>query len=281
MRKALAMLTALASLTAGAQLTASVTTNTTYVSSVVTNRAWAKHIVTEFLSGNNPPELKDLARKFVSTMDLEALGIAVEESSKVYDAWMRGFADGCRQLEDVIGRSPTHGMFLQLLFPLVPSTTRKSVDIFVVSNAYDSAKHRDIMWVYCSRELPLVPVTEVPYIWESGFTTNRVRGTYSPSDVAGAHWTNTVNLVAYGNDYPKCHILYVDRPAALRNVPCRLNPHGLWGHRQFGFDWGPVTVTVEGSPTLTGPVTNDVLGIVRTFSNGGLVGEAPIEGDSQ
>lgn len=281
MRKALAILTALASFAAGAQLTSSVATNKTYMSTVVTNRAWAKHIVTEFLSGNNPPELKDLAGKFVSTMDLKALGIAVEESSKVYDAWMQGFADGCRQLEDAIGKSPTNGVFIQLLFPLVPSSTRKTVDIFVVSNAYDSVKHRDIMWVYCSRELPLVPVTEVPYVWESGFTTNRVRGTYSPSDVDGAHWTNTVDLVAYGNDYPKCHVLYVDRPVALRNVPCRLNHHGLWGHRQLGFDWGPVAVTVDGTPTLTGSVTNSVLGRVRTFSNGGLVGEAPIEGDSQ
>lgn len=255
-----------------AQLLSGVKTNKTYISSVVTNKPWVKHIVSELLDGEMGPVLKDKAGAFVSAANLAALGVAVEDSHRVYDAWMEGFQRGCEELHSKIGQSPTSGAFLKLIFPLVPDATRKSVDIFVVSNEYDVAKNRDTMWIYCNRTLPMEPVVEVPYVYESGFTTNRVTGTFSPADVPRAHWTNTVTITRFGQTYKDCHVLYAVRPGNLAEYPCRLNRHGKWGRTGDGFEWGMIGVTVDGIPTLTKELTNTVQKKVMVFSNGGLTG---------
>lgn len=259
-------------LPAVAQSTVAVGTNKVYMSGVVTNRTWTKHVITEFIEGGAAPVLKDKAGKFVSAANLTALGLAVEDSGKVYDAWIEGFRRGCEELSSKIGQTPTSGAFLKFVFPLVPDATRRSVDIFVVSNEYDVAKNRDRMWIYCNRELPMEPVVEVPYVYESGFTTNRVKGTFSPSDVSGAHWTNTVTVTRFGHTYRDCRVLYATRPADLANYPCRLNRHGKWGRTGDGFEWGSVGVTVNGIPTLTAELTNTVQNKVMVFTNGGLTG---------
>ena len=260
------------SLVSSAQLTAGIATNKIYQSQVITNNAWVKHIVSEFIGKNGETELKDKAGAFVSEANLAAMKVAVEDSKRVYDAWIRGFEQGCEELRSKIGQSPTSGMFLKLMFPYVPDSTRKSVDIFVVSNHYDTVKNRDVMWIYCNRELPMEPIVEIPYVYESGFTTNRVVGTFEPKDVAKAHWTNTVTISRFGYEYKNCHVLYANRPADLANYPCRLNRNGLWGKTGGGFDWGMIGVTVEGVPTLTAELTNTVQNKVVVFSNGGFTG---------
>lgn len=256
---------------AQAQTVSSIETNRVYYSQSITNNAWVKHIITEFWNGNVAPELKDKAGVFVSAANLAALGVAVEDSKRVYESWMRGFERGCEELSSKIGQSPDHGAFLKLMFPLIPDATRKSVDIFVVSNTYDTVRNRDVLWIYCNRELPMKPVVEVPYIYESGFTTNRVVGTFSPPDVPKAHWTNTVTVSRFGHVYRDCRVLYVNRPANLASYPCNLNRHGRWGRKGEGFDWGSIGVTVDGVPTLTCELTNTVQNKVAVFNNGGIV----------
>ena len=265
-------LAALVSAVSFAQLTAGIETNVVYESQIITNNAWMKHLVTELIENGKAPELKDRAKAFVSAANLAAMKVAVEDSKRVYDAWIRGFEQGCEELRSKIGQSPTSGMFLKLMFPYVPDSTRKTVDIFVVSNHYDTVKNRDVMWIYCNRELPMEPIVEIPYVYESGFTTNRVVGTFEPKDVAKAHWTNTVTISRFGYEYKNCHVLYANRPANLANYPCRLNRNGLWGKTGGGFDWGMIGVTVEGVPTLTAELTNTVQNKVVVFSNGGFTG---------
>ena len=175
------------------------------------------------------------------------------------------------------------GTFVKLTYPLVPSSTRRSVDVFVVSNTYDSVRNRDCLWLYFSRELPMKPSMSLPYVSESGFTTNRVAGTFSVHDVAGSHWTNSVTITRFrdglGNPiaYERCHPCWFVRPAALQGVPVFLYRHGSFGSRESGLEWGSLAVTVDGTPTITGEVTNAVEGTVAVFSNGGFTGTYRLE----
>ena len=91
------------SLVASAQLTAGSETNKIYQSQVITNNAWVKHIVSEFIGKNGETELKDKAGAFVSEANLAAMKVAVEDSKRVYDAWIRGVEQGCEELRSEIG----------------------------------------------------------------------------------------------------------------------------------------------------------------------------------
>ena len=268
---------------ASAQLGATAGTNIVYAMTVVTNNAWGRSVVTELLTTHGV-ELLDRREAFVSAANLAALGVSVKDAHRVSDAWMRGFAQGTNVLSEAMSNYVARGgTFMKITYPLVPSSTRRSVDVFVVSNTYDSVRNRDCLWLYFSRELPMKPSMSLPYVSESGFTTNRVAGTFSVPDVAGSHWTNAVTITRFrdGLDnpiaYEKCHPCWFSRPAALRGVPIFLYRHGSFGSRESGLEWGSLAVTVDGTPTITGEVTNAVEGTVAVFSNGGFTGTYRLE----
>lgn len=268
---------------ASAQLGAAAGTNIVYEMTVVTNNAWGRSVVTE-LATPYGVELLDRREAFVSAANLAALGVAVSDSHRVSDAWMRGFSQGTNMLSEAMSNYVARGgTFMKLTYPLMPSVTRRSVDVFVVSNTYDSVRNRDCLWIYFSRELPMKPSMSLPYVSESGFTTNRVAGTFSVQDVAGSHWTNAVTVTRFRDDlgnpivYEKCHPCWFMRPASLKDVPIFLYRHGAFGSRESGLEWGSLAVTVDGTPTITGEVTNAVEGTVAVFSNGGFTGTYRLE----
>jgi len=258
------------------------TTNRVYQSGEITNEAWARHLVTEFLGEDSPPELKDRMGKFVSTANIAALHVSADGAREIAEAWMRGFSIGTQELARAMGDAPSSGVWVKMCYPLEPSATRRSVDIFVVSNDYDSVRNRDELYVYVSRDLPMKPVVQIPYVSESGFTTNLVRGYTTVSDVPQSHWTNTVTVSRFGQEYRNCHRVWFTRPASLKDCPVFLHRHGVFGSRAAGFEWGSVAVTVTlpgGSSTLTftGTVTNLAEGVVSKWVNGGFVGLAELE----
>jgi hypothetical protein len=265
------------------QLTAErATTNRIYQSDEITNEAWAKHLITEFIGEDGPPELKDRLGKFVSTANLAALHVSADGAREVAEAWMQGFSLGTQALAQAMGDAPTSGVWVKMCYPLEPSATRRSVDIFVVSNNYDSVRNRDELYVYVSRDLPMKPTVQIPYISESGFTTNLVRGYTTVSDVPHSHWTNTVTVSRFGQVYQNCHRMWFTRPASLKDCPVFLHRHGVFGSRATGFEWGSVavTVTLPGEPptlTYTGAITNLAEGVVSKWSNGGFVGLVELE----
>lgn len=264
-------------------------TNRVYQTGEIVNEAWMKHIVTEYIGEDGPPELRDRMGKFMSAANLAALGVAAENASEVAEAWMQGFALGTQQLAQAMLQAPSTGVWMKLCHPLEPSFTRRSVDIFVVSNGYDSARNRDEFLVYVSRELPMKPIMQIPYISESGFTTNLVKGYTTVSDVPHSSWTNTVTVNRFGCTYRDCHRVWFPRPAALKDVPVFLHRHGVFGSRATGFEWGSVavTVTLPGEPTAltyTGSITNVADGLVSRWSNGAFIGITELEeptGDTQ
>lgn len=252
-----------------------VVTNKVYQTTAITNEAWARRIVSELRSGDDAT-LRDLSGRFASAAHLRALGVSMEHAHEVAEAWMQGFASGTNMLAAAMSQAPTNGILMQLTYPLEPSSVRRSVDIFVVSNEYDSARNRDCLWIYFSRVLPMKPVMSVPYIWESGFSTNRATGAFHVSDIPSSHWTNTVDIVRFGQTYAECHPCWFPRPAALADTPVFLARHGRFGGTE-GIEWGSIAVTVDGAPTYTGAVTNLAADTAIVFSNGGYVGTIQLE----
>lgn len=259
-------------------------TNVVYEMQVITNNAWTRDVISELIGPEGIARLRDRKEAFVSAANLSALGVATEDAYKVAEAWQRGFAEGSAILANAMSNYVDNGgTFMKLMYPLIPSVMRRSVDIFVVSNTYDSARNRDCLWLYFSREMPMKPAMSMPYIYESGFTTNRVTGAFSVADVAGSHWTNTVSITRFrdylGNPivYEKCHPCWFVRPVALQGVPIFLYRHGSFGSRERGLEWGSLAVNVDGTPTFTGEITNAVDGTVAVFSNGGFMGTYRLE----
>ena len=252
-------------------------TNTVYQTEIVTNNAWARHVVSELVGEDADPVLMDKMGAFVSAANLAALGVATEDAHRVAEAWLRGFSDGTNELAKAMLNAPSNGILMKLCYPLVPSAARRSVDIFVVSNEYDSVRNRDCLWIYFSRELPMKPVMSVPYVWEGGFTTNRVAGQFHVADRPLSAWTNTVDIVRFGQTYESCHPCWFSRPADLSGTPIFMSRHGSFGSRPGGVEWGSIAVTVDGTPTFTGEVTNATEGVVAVFSNGGFLGTIQLE----
>ena len=253
------------------------------VSNGHTNYSWRKNVVMETEDG----ELRDKKRVLAGAADAAAQQETAERVGRVAQAWRAGFSNGVESLSASLSNIPRTGRFISLTFPLVPQSSRP-FDIFVVSNHYDSAAHEDLLWIYFGQTFTNAPTMTVPYVYESGLTTNRVAGSWTKAGTTD-HFTNTVDLViprAAGADhvYGKCHKLHVPRPAALWGYPLNLDPHGKWGG-PGGVAFGSylVTVTQAGAtyPTYSGAVTNEAEGVVALFDNGAFLGTVPIEEEDE
>ena len=253
------------------------------VSNVHTNYSWAKNVIMETEDG----ALRDKRHALATSANAAAQQTTADQVGRVAQAWRQGFSNGVESLSASLSNVPRTGRFIGLKFPLLPQTSR-TFDIHVVSNRYNSTTHEDELWIYFGQSFTNAPTITVPYVYESGLTTNRVAGSWKKAGTS-AHFTNTVDLTvarASGPDivYPKCHKLFVPRPAELRGVPCNLNPNGVWGG-PTGVAFGSylLTVTVSGTtyPTYTGPVTNQAAGVVALFDNGAFLGTVPIESQEE
>lgn len=247
------------------------------VSNVHTNYSWEKNVVTETADG----QLRDKQRALASAADAAAQAETVKSVGNVAKAWRTGFSNGVASVAAALANIPKNGRFIRLEFPLIPQTSRK-FDIFVVSNSYNSAANEDTMWIYFGQSFTNAPTMTVPFVYESGMTTQRVVGAWKKAGTSD-HFTNVVNItrVISGESvtYP-CHKLYVKRPDVLANVPCNLFPHGVWGTPE-GVTFGSylLNVVIDGTtyPTWTGQITNVTEGVVAIFDNGAFLGTVPIQ----
>lgn len=252
------------------------------VSNVHTNYSWRKDIITETEDAN----LKDRQRVLATVAGAAAQEATVEGVGRLATAWKNGFSNGVESLSASLSNVPRTGRFIGLKFPLIPQTSRK-FDIYVASNYYNSATHEDILFVHFSQSFTNQPSMVVPYVWESGMTTQRVAATWTKPGTSD-HWTNTYDIVHLRqNDsdiHYTCHKLHVARPAGLWGVPCNLNPHGVWGGPD-GINFGSYLLTVvdgnDSFPTYTGEVTNQTAGVVAVFDNGALKEIVPIEEEEE
>ena len=242
------------------------------VSNVKTNWSFGKDIVTETEDG----ALMDRRRVLVSAADAAAEAETAESVGRISKAWSEGFARGTSELRAAMAGIPTNGILVGLRFPLVPQTSRR-FDIYVASNHYDVATGRDELYVYFGQSYTNPPTITVPYVWNSGMTTQRVAGVWTRAG-SNDRYTKVWNVVEQLKDGPvtyPCHRLFVPRPPELRGLSLNLDPHGRWGGPD-GVAFGSYLLTVGGLPTYTGVVTNDVDGLIMTIDNGACVGLEPI-----
>lgn len=281
MRSVAFIAAALAAASASAQLGAGGSTIIESVTGVHTNFSWVKDVVTETADG----ALMDMQGVLATVADTEAETYTSERLGRIAGAWSKGFSEGAEALSATLSNVPRTGRFVELRFPVLPQTSRP-FDIYVASNHYDSASNEDTLYVYFGQSFTNAPKLTVPYVWESGMTTQRVNGTWNKSGTTD-HWTNTYDVAVERRStaavhYP-CHRLHVKRPTALRGVPLNLDPHGVWGGPDgvaFGSTMLTVTMDVDGLyTTYTGPVTNSEAGVVAWFDNGAFMGTTQIENE--
>ena len=279
MKKALFAFAACLCLSASAQLGAERSIVAESVSGVVTNFSWQKNVVTETEDG----QLRDKAGVLASTAQTAAEEETANSVGRVAGAWRQGFSNGVESVKASLSNVPKTGRFITLKFPVVPMTSRR-FDIYVASNSYNSVANEDELYIYFGQSFTNAPTMTVPYVWESGFTTNRVAGSWTKPGTSN-HFTNTYDVVLHRTSsadvHYTCHRLFVKRPDALRGIPCNLNPHGKWGGPDgVAFGSYMLTVTEGGTmyPTFTGQVTNVAAGVVAIFDNGAFLGTVPIEG---
>lgn len=279
-RTSIAAAASFAAMSAIAQLGADRSIVAESVSGVVTNYSWKKDVVTE----TDASTLKDRQGVLASAANASAQSKTAEGIASLASAWRRGFSNGVESVKSNLSNVPRTGRFIGLRFPLVPQTSRK-FDIYVASNHYDSASNEDILYIHFGQSFTNAPSMVVPYVWESGMTTQRVAGAWKKSGTSD-HWTNTYDVVLMRSGsadiHYTCHKLHVPRPVGMRDIPCNLDPHGRWG-TDVGVNFGSllVTVSVGGStyPTYSGQVTNEQDGVIAIFDNGAFLGTIPIEGE--
>lgn len=241
------------------------------VSNVQTNFSWGKDVVTEEVGAGG--RLRDRQGVLVSAADVAAEAATASNVTRVAQAYSEGFGRGTNELAAAMANLPTNGILVGLRFPLVPQTSRK-FDIYVASNHYDSASNRDELYVYFGQSYTNPPTMGVPYVWDSGATTQRVAGVWTLPGTLH-RWTDVYSVTERQKSgtvaYP-CHRLFVARPSALRGLPLNLNPHGVWGGPE-GMAFGSYLLTAGASRAAawTGAVTNAPEGVIAVFDNGFLV----------
>ena len=274
----LAASTALDATAQGITLGASTKTNVTYTSQSKENRARIRHLVLERGDG----ALFDKTGTFAEAADIAALHEVTEHISEIEDAWSEGFARGYAELQSALANLPTNGVTLGLRFPLNPEG-RDRLDIYVATNYYDRTNNQDHLWVWFSKEVALKPTMVIPYIYNGGFTTNRVTGTWK-------NWGNSNEVMTVRSKvgdqdfvYTGCKELIVQRPPEIQGVLADLNPHGRFGSGQDGVNWGSMILSLNGNITHTGEITNTLITAthpVPTYiktNNGGIVGTTNAE----
>lgn len=247
------------------------------ISNVHTNHSWNKDVIAETSDG----KLVDRQGVLASVADASAEEETAKGIGKIASAWNKGFSNGVEMLKKKLDDVPRTGRFIGLKFPVIPATSRK-FDIYVVSNYYNSAENEDVLFIYFGQSFTNAPTMVVPYVYESGFTTQRVAGTWTKPGTDD-RFSKTRELSIYRNTEGtvryKCHKLYVKRPPVLSGIPCNLDPNGVWGGPE-GISFGSylITVSVGGDvfPTYSGFVTNETLGVVAIFDNGSFNGIVPI-----
>lgn len=266
-----ALLAFIVPLAAVAQLGADRSIVAESISNVHTNYSWRKDLIAETEDG----ELVDRRRVLASAARVSAEAETVAGMERLANSWKQGFSNGVETLSSSLSEVPRTGRFIGLKFPLIPQTSRR-FDIYVASNYYNNVTHEDIFYVHFGQSFTNPPSMVVPYVWESGMTVQRVTASWSKAGTAD-HWTNTYDIVqrrSVDSDiHYTCHKLRSPRPMGIRNIPCNLNPHGVWGGPD-GMAFGSYLINVvEGNnvyPAYTGEVTNQEDGVIAIFDNGAL-----------
>ena len=245
--------------------------NYNYFSEVKDNPAWMKDVITA--EGDDFGTLKDRQGVLAPKQSAVALEIATSNLTEVAQAYSNGFERGIANLVDATNNIPKSGFTFGLVVPLVPSASRTAIEGFVVDTEYDSENNTDILTIHFTQSLAIEPVIEVPYVSDSGMTTNRVKGSFRTTDYAGSHWTNKTTRVLGpdGIEYDNCHKCYVRRPTTLQGMTAWFKTNVRWGSETTGIDYGNIVHLAFGEPLFNGTLTNTVDNTYVVIKDGAIM----------
>jgi hypothetical protein len=216
-------------------------TNLLITSDAVEIKGWSRrHVMAD--KDNNP--INDDG-KLVAYIDAIAQSATAGEIEKQAVVISNAMMEAVGRLSDVTNQIPSKSSHIALYLPRLQAAQNLAGE--VVWESSDGVT--DTQRVRYNQRLMLAPNRSVEYVYND--VTTRVACVWS-----GIWDTNALE-----------HVCTIKRPVNVRNIRALTYRHEKFGGLN-GFDFGSALVTVDGVPTFTGSVTNQVTGEVLDFRNG-------------
>lgn len=237
----------------GIELTAM--TNTLIVSDTAEHLAYIRQPV--LASADN--KLIDASGKLVSFAEAVELEVATEEVKTISEAARISLTNSLAYLYSYTNQVAKNSQSFAIAF--APEADPENLMAYVVDESTDGVT--DVQWVWYSQELDLAPNRFLVYEYFGGAVTNAVTWAEAGSPKGWSKEGVTVK------GWSGCHRCTCKRPVFAQRVPCLTRANDTFGGAN-GFNLGSMQLTVDGTPTVTGYITNSVDGVWAYFDNGVL-----------
>lgn len=231
-----------------------------YNSVVVTNNAWKRDVV---MRHEPTGEIYNDSGTVGSAAELAAADEAADSAADISGAAHDSMTNQAARLDGAAASASTNALALALV--VRPETTRTNLTFYVVKTETDGIT--DTQYVWCNWSIDFPPNRFVVYQTFGQCTTNKFEWD---------EWATVTNLTVNGRTWHGCHRGHVTRPLWAQSRSCLDLPNDRLGGVN-GFDFGDLTITVNGRTPYTGFVTNGVSGEVLYFDQGFNKGD-PTEG---
>lgn len=243
-----------------AQLGASAGTNRVYVSETITEPAWKRQVVMRHEPDgkifNDNGAVGDAA-------EAAAAGQAADSAAEIAEAAHDSMTNQVRRLNEAAATASTNALAISLIFR--PETSRTNLTFYVVKTETDGIV--DTQWVWCNWSIDFPP---------NRFVVYQTFGQCSTNKFEWDEWSASTNITVNGRTWQGCHKGHVTRPTWAQSRSCLDLPNDRLGGAN-GFDFGDLTITINGRTPYTGFVTNGITGEVLYFDKGFNMGD-PTEG---
>lgn len=253
-----------------AQLGSERSTIYNYYSVTKESPAWQKDIITA--DGPDYTRLMDRQGVLADKQRILALEVAVSNLTEVAKGFNEGFQTGIENLVEATNNIPKHGYTFGLVMPLAPSETRTAIEGFIVDQQYDSVHNIDKLSIHFTQDLKVQPRIVCPYVLDGGMTTNLITGSFKSRHYPGSTWTNKFTIARGEITYDNCHLLFLERPAALQGFTTWFDSMVKWGTPQ-GIEYGAIVHTAFGEELFNGTLTNFNNHTYVTIKDGAIMGD--------
>lgn len=211
-------------------------------------------------------------KKIVATKQTATtIAVATESLIEVEQQYKNGFDTGIAALSAATNSKPNHGFTMGFKFPFPLSGTREALEGYIAKHEYDSANNCDILWLHLTKSLAGKQTWLVPFVSDSGMTTNRCTAEWTNPAYPGSSYTNVYSLTVGETEYDNIHKLYVPRPDEYQDFVVWYDPHMKWGRVDIGIVYDGIGHTAFGGELLyTGVLTDLVNSVTLTVEDGAV-----------
>ena len=223
-------------------------TNEVVISNEITTKAWRR----DYAAIRNGKELIDASGIIAAKADAVAVSYVATNATLIADAAHTALTNSVAELATATNDIPACIESFSLQF------IRKSPANLmghVVDGWFDGTY--DWQAVRYSKYIAKAPKRSIVYTTPSGSVS------------AECEWDEWVPKGITRNGYGGVHICKAERPTTLRSAKILPRIKDVFGGDQ-GFDFGSMTVFVDGAVTFTGTITGKTSNVTLTFDNGVL-----------